>query len=559
MNVRANKVLLLVTSLATFFLLGWAAFDENALQEWRRLQREYRRLLPPEPAAEFRVQLRQIVVPTLHAADRCVTCHVGMAAGEAGVEAHPLFGRHPDVVHDPAEFGCTICHGGQGRATESAAAHGDVPHWPEPMLGKRYAYAGCGICHTHLAVPRTTVLERGRTLFERYDCMACHRLEGRGGTARPAGQGGMEGPNLSRVGGTGYDARWYEKHLAERDTSRVAAWRTSFAEIPAGDRDAIGVLLDSRDGAPGLVESKAVFHSLGCRGCHKLNGVGGDDGPDLSAVGSMDPGLRDFSHVNGPHTVANWIQEHFRAPARVVPGSQMPELGLTEDQIESLTFYLLSLRRGAMPEAYWPNDRTRALRFAVREFTSDGATLYGTFCAACHGPTGEGMRYAGMPAFPAIGNPDFLAIASDEFLRQTVTHGRRGRRMPSWGETSGGLRPAEIDSVVAYVRHMGGVAPIPDPKPPRWVAADAGLGKELYASTCGACHGQRGEGGEGPALANPVLLANATDTYLVETIRQGRRGSSMIGFGVGSVARRELSPTEIEAIVAFMRSWEAKP
>jgi len=557
MNVRANKILLLVTSLATFFLLGWAAFEENALQEWRRLQREYRRRLPAD--AGFKVQLRQIVVPALHAADRCVCCHVGMAPGESGIDGHPTFARHPNVVHDPAEYGCTICHAGQGRATESAAAHGDVEHWPAPMIEKSQAYAGCGICHTHLAVPRAASLERGRLLVERYDCLACHRLDGRGGTARPLGAGGMEGPDLSRTGVASWDSQWYEHHLAHRETSRVAAWRSSFAAIPAGDREAIEVLLASRAGAPGLVESKAVFHSLGCRGCHKVNGVGGDDGPDLSAVGSMDPGQRDFSRVHGPHTVANWIREHFRAPSRVVPGSAMPELGLTEEQIESLTFYLLSLRRSAMPEAYWPNDRTRALRFGAREFATDGGTLYGTFCAACHGPAGEGMRYAGMPAFPAIGNPDFLALVSDDFLRQTVRHGRRGRRMPSWGESEGGLRPAEIDSVVAWVRAMGGVAPRPDAKPQRWVAADAGQGRELYALNCGACHGQKGEGGEGPALADPVLLANATDTYFVETIRQGRRGTSMVGFGVGSVARRALAPDEIEAIVAYIRTWETRP
>jgi mono/diheme cytochrome c family protein len=82
------------------------------------------------------------------------------------------------------------------------------------------------------------------------------------------------------------------------------------------------------------------------------------------------------------------------------------------------------------------------------------------------------------------------------------------------------------------------------------------LGKKQYASSCAGCHGARGEGGEGPALNNQVLLAAATDTYLVETIARGRRGTAMEGFLTPSVVRPALTRAEIEAIVSFIRSWE---
>ena len=559
MNPRANKLLLLSSSLLTCALLTTAAYQENVQQEWRRLQRQYRKALPADAAGTFKVQLRQIVVPALGVTDRCVSCHVGMASGESGVEGNRVFARHPRVPHDPTEYGCTICHGGQGRATEKAAAHGDVHFWPEPMLPRRFAYAGCGTCHTHVAVPRAVHLAGGRLLIERADCLACHRLDGRGGTLRPGGAGGMEGPDLSRLGATGVPPSWYDQHVARRDSTGSTAWRVSFADLTAADRESITEYLGSRVGAPGLVEAKAAFNSLGCRGCHKVHGVGGDDGPDLSRIGSADPGQRNFSQVPEPHTLANWFAEHFRAPARVVPGSAMPELGLAESQIDSLTFYLLSLRESRIPEAYWPMDRIRALRFGAREFIADGPTLYGTFCAACHGTRGQGMRYPGAPAFPAIGSADFLALADDAFLRATVTHGRKGRRMPPWGESTGGLRPAEIDSVVAYVRHMGGTPYEPDSRPRRWVSADPGPGRDLYAANCQRCHGAKGEGSEGPALAEPTLLASATDTYLVETVRRGRRGTSMEGFSTSSSVRRALNLSEIESIVAFMRTWEAHP
>lgn len=555
--MHANKLLLLLTSLGTLGLLAMAAYRETVGREWRRIQRTYAAALPAEQAREFRVQLRQLYVPALHATDRCISCHVGMAPGETAVAGKPMFAGHPNVVHEPGDLGCVSCHGGQGRATERADAHGTVAHWPHPMLPRRFVQAGCGSCHTHLAVPRAAALGRGRELLERHDCLTCHELDGRGGTLRPGTAAGLVAPSLSRVGATGWRRDWYDEHLARRAAAADGAWRTAFGAVPDADRAAMEEALASAVGAPRLVEAKAIFHSLGCRGCHKVAGAGGDDGPDLTRVGERDPGQLDFSRVRGEHSLAGWLVEHFRAPATVVPGSAMPQLGLGEDEIEQLTLYMLSLRRTDRPDALWPKDRVRAERFGEREFATDGATLYGTFCAACHGPTGEGMRYPGMAAFPAIGNADFLAVASDRFLTETVTHGRPGRRMPAWGE--GGLRPAEIRSVVAHVRTFAGGAPAPaDAEPSRWVVGDTATGARLYGDACASCHGSAGEGREGPALANASFLAAATDTYLVETIRRGRRGTSMPGFGAASPTHRLLSDEEIRDVVSLLRSWEER-
>lgn len=558
--MRRDKLLLLVSSLAMLAFLGWAAFEENVLREWRSVQRRYRETAPADVASAFSIQLRQIVIPGLRATDRCVSCHVGMAVGETALGGEALFRAHPRIPHDPAELGCTICHGGQGAATEGADAHGEVPFWPEPMIPKRYAYAGCGSCHTHLAVSAIAAMEHGRALVERLDCLACHALDGRGGTLRPGGAAGIDGGDLSRIGMRGVPAGWYEKHLERASRERHPAWGASFGRpIGLEDREALDAYLRSRTGAPGLVEGKSLFHSLGCRGCHKVNGVGGDDGPDLTREGLRDPGRLDFSRVPDRRDLSGWLAEHFRNPASIVAGSAMPVLGLGESQIDGLVYYLHSLRQGALPEAFWSPDRIKAIRFGEREFAQDGPTLWGTFCAACHGANGEGMRYAGMPSFPNLANPDFLAIASDDFLRATVAHGRPGRRMPAWGEKEGGLRPAEIDTVVAHIRALGGGVPAEvDPRPKYWVTGDAAEGAGLYAANCASCHGKAGEGAEGPSLANPVLLAAATDTYLVETIRRGRRGSSMSGYETSTTAHRALSAREIESIVVHLRTWEVK-
>jgi mono/diheme cytochrome c family protein len=551
--MKKNKHLLLWSSVGVYCLLVFAAIDENYLKEWRRIQGATE---TQEGALD--VRLRQIVNPGLNVSDRCVSCHVGMSPGEEVLKGPHVSAAHPPVVHQASELGCTICHGGQGRATEKADAHGDVHFWPQPMLPARYSYAGCGTCHTPLNIPNLSILDEGQRAFERLDCLACHRADARGGTVRP-GSGGQEGPDLSNTGFKGLKPDWYETHLRKHQEAIDGPWKSSFGPVSDADLRSLTSYLSTRVGAPSLVRSKAMFNSVGCMGCHKVSGVGGDSGPDLSRSGEKDPGQLDFTNVRGNRTFSNWLAEHFRSPVATVAGSQMPMLGLSEEQIDLLTLYVLSLRRREVPGGNLPRDRARVLRFGEREFAADGATIYGAICSSCHGANGQGMRYPGMPPFPAIANRDFLELASDEFITETVRRGRPGRQMLAWGEKDGGLRAEEITAVVAYLRRLGGdVQAIPDTSPRRWVKGDSSAGSRLYVSYCSGCHGKNGEGFEGPALNNTILLKAATDRFLIETIKRGRRATAMEGFLQPTPMRPALSDAEIESIVAFIRTWEAK-
>jgi cbb3-type cytochrome c oxidase subunit III len=325
--------------------------------------------------------------------------------------------------------------------------------------------------------------------------------------------------------------------------------------VSEDDQALLTVFLQTRVAAPQLVAAKSVFHSAGCLGCHKVSGIGGDDGPDLTKVGFKDPGQVSFEHVPGKGDMKNWMAEHFRSPASVVVNSQMPPAPLTEREIQQLTFYTLSLRRKELRDQYLPKDRIQAAKFGAREFASDGATLYGAFCAGCHGLDGKGRRLPGLVSFPSIANPDFLAIAPDSLLEQTVQQGRPNRRMPGWLKADG-LRPEEAKAVIAYVRELGGVEREADPQPAHWVAGDAARGRKIFESTCAGCHGAQGKGGEGPALNNKVLQAGATDTYLVETISRGRRGTGMAAFTEPSPVHPTLTKADIESVVTYLRSLQ---
>ena len=72
-------------------------------------------------------------------------------------------------------------------------------------------------------------------------------------------------------------------------------------------------------------------HHLVCSGCHRVHGVGGAVGPDLSFVGDV----RD----------ADWLIRHFKDPQAVVPASIMPKFNLSDKELHDLTAYMLSLKK----------------------------------------------------------------------------------------------------------------------------------------------------------------------------------------------------------------------
>jgi cytochrome c oxidase subunit 2 len=84
-----------------------------------------------------------------------------------------------------------------------------------------------------------------------------------------------------------------------------------------------------------------VFMSKACAACHAINGTPaqGKVGPNLTHVGSrttIAAGLLE----NTPENLARWLDN----PPAIKPGSLMPRLGLTPQEIQALVAYLSSLK-----------------------------------------------------------------------------------------------------------------------------------------------------------------------------------------------------------------------
>jgi cytochrome c oxidase cbb3-type subunit 3/ubiquinol-cytochrome c reductase cytochrome c subunit len=85
-------------------------------------------------------------------------------------------------------------------------------------------------------------------------------------------------------------------------------------------------------------------------------------------------------------------------------------------------------------------------------------------------------------------------------------------------------------------------------------------GGELYARICAVCHGVKGEGykaDRASALAHPEFLASTTDYFMRVAIARGRPGTVMSAWS--SDYGGPLSASDVDAIIAFMRSWQTKP
>jgi mono/diheme cytochrome c family protein len=452
-------------------IISW--IGEGTSKEWRRAQREYRHLLAERTdggvgneTASVNKGILQVRIPTLNRIDRCTSCHLGME--DPAMEAVPSpLGMHPGdfLEHHPVQrYGCTICHGGQGRALTREDAHGrsEKAHWPSPLLDQTYIQSSCGKCH--------------------------------------------------------------------------------LAIFDEDSRDALTTI-------PGMelfLKGKTVFSREGCLGCHQARGLGGILGPDLTEQGEKTKHEYSFQHIRGEQTVSNWLKEHFKDPEMVSPGSQMLAINLEEEQLNALATFVMGLAKPEIPFDYFTMPTLQELK-GIRD-TVNGSTGFGYFCAACHGKQGEGKDYNTYDTgIPSIGNPDFLRVASSDFIRFTLEKGRSLKQMGSWTPDISGLHASELTGITLFLKRT------PDRTDAAAVKLGSGKlerGRVLYDRYCTVCHGEAGRGSIAVALNQEGFLSRASDRFILETLLKGRANTAMPSWA-------NLDPEDLADLIHYIRSWHA--
>jgi cytochrome c2 len=226
---KKDSVLLYTFGVGVFLITAFIFWD-NFTPEWRGYQAEFQEMVEQKYGAGRVAQipegLQQIWVKDLDRVDRCVTCHQGMEWKGLDSAPHP-FRSHPQEIlkkHPLNQYGCTVCHGGQGFATDTEAAHGFVEHWEEPLMGKQVSdlylvrdrkammQVNCNVCHRYDRETKgADYINIAKKLVQEKNCRACHAINERGGTI---------GPDLTYVG---------DKSPEQYDYSRMLGVKTAFA------------------------------------------------------------------------------------------------------------------------------------------------------------------------------------------------------------------------------------------------------------------------------------------------------------------------------------------
>lgn len=301
--------------------------------EWKGYQNEFQELVAKRFGADKVPQiprgLQQIWVKDLDRVDRCITCHQGLEWKGLDNAAQP-FKSHPQEIlkqHPLNQYGCTVCHGGQGFATDMESAHGFVEHWEEPLMGKQVSdlylikdrrammQMNCNSCHRYDRETKgADYINHGKQLVSEKNCRACHTINDRGGAIGPdltyVGDKSPEQYDYSRLLGVKTAFAWHVAHFQNpkalvpetvmpnfgfnsRDAQSLSLLAMSWRRQTIPARYLPGVKFTEQQTAEEAEKEKrmlegegAFFVQKGCFVCHSVSTLGVESaskiGPDLS-------------------------------------------------------------------------------------------------------------------------------------------------------------------------------------------------------------------------------------------------------------------------------------
>jgi ubiquinol-cytochrome c reductase cytochrome b subunit len=165
-----------------------------------------------------------------------------------------------------------------------------------------------------------------------------------------------------------------------------------------------------------------LFKKQGCTSCHTVGGGKNSIGPDLTKLPTN-------------HRNITWLVPHFKNPSKIVPGSIMPAVELSNADLNALSLFVLTLT---------PQNETALL--AAPDFATQGAMVYQTnHCNSCHQIRKVGSTLG--PALDGVGLRHDRAWLEKHFADPPSLS--KGSIMPPYK-----FSPMDLDAICKYLLQL---------------------------------------------------------------------------------------------------------
>ena len=415
--------------------------------------------------------------------DRCQSCHLGASSADYADSTQP-FTSHPNLdlyvadtsVHPAAEFGCTVCHQGKGRATSFYTAvhtpsnEGEEHRWEEelgwahieawewPMRPVAETEASCLKCHVgDTWFPDAPTLEYGLEIIDNVGCFACHQIDRFDDTRKLA-------PTLEHVG-VKTTPEWAYNWVMDPKSFRPNTPMPKFFNLANTsdeywtgrnqvEANAIVAYIfnvstdleldEAPNGSP--ADGAKIVNTVGCLGCHIVEEPGSPEyptdqrrftghrqqGPNLWGVGSK---------VN-----ADWLYTWVRDPDHYWPDTRMPDLRLTDREAADVTAFLMSLTNPDWADPTIPAVDTTLRDEVVLEYLKNTRTTVDAEAVIATMADAEKQLYLGNQLIGRYG------CYGCHLIEGFQERGRLGTSLSNWGSKA----TAQIDFGYLDIPHERG-------------------------------------------------------------------------------------------------------
>jgi len=369
----------------------------------------------------FDFTIKQVNLAGTNVVDRCESCHLGVReplkltrrdmGGEAAFVSHP--NKELLEIHNPEQFGCSTCHGGNGRGTTSVTrGHGRYKHWLWPLYYRENVQSGCNQCHNKDRVtPMATVLNRGKDLFVTKGCAGCHRYEG-----------------FDRVSDALASSFQTIKQLELDRSERMRDIREASAAAERATSDE-----EARQLLSGMESLRQTVSNINLR----IDQINSQAKYLLKDQKKLGPNLKEAKAKLRKEWIPVWLSD----PQAFRPGTKMPTFRLDEDEIKAISAFLWQ-------SAIDPEKEGVKLATQPQGDAAHGKELFKNIgCLACHSIDGNAIDMGNQ----TVGG-DFAANlsrvgekASYDYIVRWV-HNPRERLLPYSPSAGRDLTPADYAS-----------------------------------------------------------------------------------------------------------------